>query len=101
MPGSYRAYKRRVATVYITDRILIASTIIKAYNSYNSFAKRVVFLKNINIKNSELEYDLIVNKNNKNNNNLFAIIEEKINEKKEDYNILFKDNSKIEDNTLY
>ena len=79
--------------------IIVASIVIKARNTYNSFAKRVISLENVNI-NSELEYNLIIYKNNKNDNDMLAIIEEKINEKKEDYYILFKNNSRIKDNTL-
>ena len=55
----------------------------------------------MNIKNNELEYNLIVDKNNENNSDLLAIIKEKINEKIENYNILFENNSRIKDNTLY
>ena len=76
------------------------SIVIRAYNFYDLFAKRVVFLRDVNIKNSELKYDLVVNKNNKNDSDLLVIIEEKINEKKEDYNILFENSLKIENNAL-
>lgn len=54
----------------------------------------------MNIKNNELKYDLVVDRNNKNNNDLLSIIKEKINEKKEDFNILFEDNLRIKDNIL-
>ena len=37
------------------------------------------------MNNSELKYDLVVDKNNENDNNIFAIIKEKINKIKEDY----------------
>ena len=74
-------FKIRVLKNIIITSIIITLTIIR----YNSFAKRVVFLRNVDVNNSEFKYDLIVDKNNENNNDIFAIIEEKINEIKEDY----------------
>ena len=87
--------------VRISKNIIIASIIIASIiNSYNSFIERVVSLRDIYMNNSELEYDLIVNKNNENNDNILAIIKEKISEKNEDFYILFKNNSRIENNAL-
>ena len=84
---------------------MIAS--LRARDSHNLFAKRVVFLENENIKNSELKYILKINKDNKNDNDLFLIIDEKKIEKKKDFDILFKNNDnassllfKIRDNIL-
>ena len=86
---------------YISKNIIIASIIVASIISfYNSFIERVVSLKNIYINNNELKYDLIINKNNENNNDILAIIEEKIDEKNEDFYILFKNNSRIESNIL-
>ena len=82
----------------IIASIIVASIIIRA--RYDSFAKRVISLRDVNVNNSEFEYDLVADKNNENNNDLFIIIEEKINKEKKDYYILFINSPRIKDNTL-
>ena len=52
---------------------LVVSIIIRV----NSFIDRVTLLRDVNINNSEFEYVLKIDKNNKNNNDLFIIIEDK------------------------
>ena len=68
--------------------IIVVFVIIKA--RYDLFAKRVAFLKNIKIENSELKYNLtiiVVEKDNEKNSDLFLIIGEKKSKKVEDLNI--------------
>ena len=68
--------------------IIVVFIIIRS--RYDSFAKRVISLENINIDNSESKYNLIVivvEKNNEENSDLLLIIEEKKSKKVEDLNI--------------
>ena len=69
------------SNIHVSKKIINASINIVALIiiRVNLFAKRVIFLKNININNSELEYVLKIDKNNENNSNLFIIIEGKKN----------------------
>ena len=79
--NSFKAY---ISKNIITTSTIAALIIIRLLR-YNSFAKYIVSLKDVDVNNSEFEYDLVVDKNNKNNNDILAIIEEKINKIKEDY----------------
>ena len=89
-------------TKYITSfRVVIVSIIVslRAYNSYNLFAERVLSLEDVNINIFKLTYNLKIDeddkKNNKKDNDILIIIKEKINDEKKDYSILFKNNSTI------